>query len=179
MKMHKKNESAVSPVVGVMLMLVATIIIAAVVSAFAGGMVSGTSKTPQATIQGAYSQSKGMTITHSGGDAIPLGTTTIYVRPTKSFGNDADKYSWQIDKAYVFNNQTNWANSRVFLPGDTGMISLANLSHVQVRPDGTITDYSDTALGFANSNNIGLSFVIEFQDAGGKSIGQGTVIITG
>jgi len=44
------NEHAVSPVVGVMLMLVVTIIIAAVVSAFAGGLTTGKEKAPQASI---------------------------------------------------------------------------------------------------------------------------------
>jgi len=48
--MIRCNDPAVSPVVGVMLMLVVTIIIAAVVSAFAGGMGSEQHKTPQATI---------------------------------------------------------------------------------------------------------------------------------
>jgi len=43
-------EQAVSPVVGVMLMLVVTIIIAAVVSAFAGGLSGDTKKAPQAVI---------------------------------------------------------------------------------------------------------------------------------
>jgi hypothetical protein len=45
-----QQESAVSPVVGVMLMLVVTIIIAAVVSAFAGGLNSDQSMTPQASL---------------------------------------------------------------------------------------------------------------------------------
>ncbi|MDO9325738.1 MAG: type IV pilin N-terminal domain-containing protein [Methanoregula sp.] len=44
--LHKKNDKAVSPVVGVMLMLVVTIIIAAVVSAYAGGMTKGEQKAP-------------------------------------------------------------------------------------------------------------------------------------
>ena len=45
--LKKKREVGVSPVIGVMLMLVVTIIIAAVVSGFAGGLVSsGTQKTP-------------------------------------------------------------------------------------------------------------------------------------
>jgi len=39
--MELKIEGAVSPVVGVMLMLVVTIIIAAAVSAFAGGPLAG------------------------------------------------------------------------------------------------------------------------------------------
>jgi FlaG/FlaF family flagellin (archaellin) len=46
----KQRETAVSPVVGVMLMLVVTIIIAAVVSAFAGGMAGTERKTPVAQI---------------------------------------------------------------------------------------------------------------------------------
>lgn len=45
-----KMEDAVSPVVGVMLMLVVTIIIAAVVSGFAGGLVGDNQKAPQASI---------------------------------------------------------------------------------------------------------------------------------
>ncbi len=50
MKNRHVSERAVSPVVGVMLMLVVTIIIAAVVSAFAGGLGSGSKATPQAVI---------------------------------------------------------------------------------------------------------------------------------
>jgi FlaG/FlaF family flagellin (archaellin) len=48
--MERKREDAVSPVVGVMLMLVVTIIIAAVVSGFAGGLAGGTKAAPQASI---------------------------------------------------------------------------------------------------------------------------------
>ncbi|MDH7510672.1 MAG: type IV pilin N-terminal domain-containing protein [Methanolinea sp.] len=47
--MRKKDE-AVSPVVGVMLMLVVTIVIAAMVSAFAGSLGSSEQKVPQASI---------------------------------------------------------------------------------------------------------------------------------
>lgn len=45
-KMRKNWEEAVSPVVGVMLMLVVTIVIAAVVSGFAGGLTGGAEKAP-------------------------------------------------------------------------------------------------------------------------------------
>jgi len=50
-KINDSVESAVSPVVGVLLMLVVTIIIAAVVSGFAGGLVSGEKKAPQMTAE--------------------------------------------------------------------------------------------------------------------------------
>jgi FlaG/FlaF family flagellin (archaellin) len=49
--MKLKNEEAVSPVVGVMLMLVVTIIIAAVVSGFAGGLAGDQQKTPQVSLK--------------------------------------------------------------------------------------------------------------------------------
>jgi len=49
--MKLQNDTAVSPVVGVMLMLVVTIIIAAVVSGFAGGLVgTNNQKAPKLTI---------------------------------------------------------------------------------------------------------------------------------
>lgn len=181
------SESGVSPVVGVMLMLVVTIILAAVVSAFAGSTISDTSKTPQATVQGTYSISNGMTISHMGGDPIPLSTTTIYVRPTKSFGSDADKYSWEINKSYIFSGSgSTWAENdlggnvtKAFIAGDIATISVGNLSYVQERPDGTITDYQEPDLGFANTGNIGLTFTLEFLDSSGKTIAQSTVTISG
>lgn len=48
---RKNGEDGISPVVGVMLMLVVTIIIAAVVSAFAGGSVTGSQKAPNANME--------------------------------------------------------------------------------------------------------------------------------
>jgi FlaG/FlaF family flagellin (archaellin) len=50
-KIERKGEDAVSPVVGVMLMLVVTIIIAAVVSAFAGGLTNPSQKAPSASVE--------------------------------------------------------------------------------------------------------------------------------
>ena len=47
MKRQKRNEDAASPVIGVMLMLVVTVVIAAVITAFATGMAGdSTSTTP-------------------------------------------------------------------------------------------------------------------------------------
>jgi archaeal type IV pilus assembly protein PilA len=87
---NQNQDSAVSPVVGVMLMLVVTIIIAAVVSAFAGGLSSGTQKAPQASIDvkiktGMDDTMGGtntvMTFTELSGDPIPtkdLAIVTYY-----------------------------------------------------------------------------------------------------
>lgn len=97
--MKRINNEAVSPVVGVMLMLVVTIIIAAVVSAFAGGLNSDQSKTPQASlgvtsvIKGiedtntanwvsdypvGFTANNGLLFEHKGGDSFAL--KDIYVQ---------------------------------------------------------------------------------------------------
>ncbi|WP_343241749.1 type IV pilin N-terminal domain-containing protein [Methanoculleus sp. UBA312] len=97
--MKTVGDSAVSPVVGVMLMLVVTIIIAAVVSAFAGGLTSDSSKAPQATlsvtgvIEGIedtaeddwvptypanFTAKNGLLFEHKGGDGFAL--SGIYVQ---------------------------------------------------------------------------------------------------
>lgn len=70
-KEHK--DDAVSPVVGVMLMLVVTIIIAAVVSGFAGGLASSQEKAPQASIAvstGTIDGNFDIKFEHMGGDPI-------------------------------------------------------------------------------------------------------------
>jgi len=79
--MNERKEDAVSPVVGVMLMLVVTIIIAAVVSGFAGGLAGSTKAAPQASIDVRFMQDDGgmgpayvewkMVFEHLSGDSIP------------------------------------------------------------------------------------------------------------
>lgn len=72
------NENAVSPVVGVMLMLVVTIIVAAVVSGFAGGLAETSQKAPQVTLSAEAHNDNYILIEHRGGD--PLATETLKVR---------------------------------------------------------------------------------------------------
>ena len=69
-----KNEDAVSPVIGVMLMIVVTIIIAAVVSGFAGGMTSSESKVPNAafTVHPNLKGNGTIAFHQSGGDELML-----------------------------------------------------------------------------------------------------------
>jgi FlaG/FlaF family flagellin (archaellin) len=69
--MLRHQEEAVSPVVGVMLMLVVTIINASVVSAFAGGLWGNTDKAPGVTIQASIVP-QNITLTHMGGDPFQI-----------------------------------------------------------------------------------------------------------
>lgn len=125
----KERESAVSPVVGVMLMLVVTIIIAATVSAFAGGLVGSAEKTPQASfdvkiVSGSYGpgyEYAEMAIAHLGGDPIDTSRTKLITSWTNRTNPEVVYYrettalpSSKI--ASEFNSNT----------GQTANISLAN-----------------------------------------------------
>ena len=83
-----ENKEAVSPVVGVMLMLVVTLIIAGVVSAFGGGLVSTTSATPQASISSSLTYDDVLKVQHNGGESIP--TSSIDIKSKIASGKFVD-----------------------------------------------------------------------------------------
>ncbi|OPX71223.1 MAG: hypothetical protein A4E36_00141 [Methanoregulaceae archaeon PtaB.Bin009] len=90
--MEMTKEDAVSPVVGVMLMLVVTIIIAAVVSGFAGGLATGKEKAPQVSLEthiqltGSMVGAPSMIIKHLGGDPVNTKDVKIVTSWTNSTG---------------------------------------------------------------------------------------------
>lgn len=71
------SEQAVSPVIGVMLMLVATIVLAAAVSSFSGGLTSETTKAPQIAISAEAKENEYVLVSHDGGDPISLGSIAV------------------------------------------------------------------------------------------------------
>jgi len=65
------DEDAVSPVIGVILMVAITVILAAVIGAFVLGIGSSQSSPPKATLAFNYnSTGDGVTVMHDGGDTI-------------------------------------------------------------------------------------------------------------
>lgn len=66
-----KTEDAVSPVIGVILMVAITVILAAVIAAFVFGMASGVSKTKTVAVT-AKKIGASMAVTYQGGQDDPL-----------------------------------------------------------------------------------------------------------
>ena len=159
MKSLKLSNEAVSPVVGVMLMLVVTLIIAAIVSGFAGSMVSSTSLTPQAIITAEYSQANGMIITHSGGDSLPLGQVKFATMPGEVMGPDYLQFLYNIDMSginytasdgeskAIMNKSTGYFAKSGLMPGEVLTISRDNCK------DSVTTPEEIAALEGANKNN--------------------------
>jgi len=127
----KKGDAGISPVVGVMLMLVVTIIIAAVVSAFAGGSMTGSQKAP--TLNAEFHVKNGGTDATSYFSMKVLGVSEPI--PTKNL---------QLITSWVTTNRMSGAS---LPPG--GNTSYAGRGGVDVTDDGT-TNSITVPTGYGN-----------------------------
>ena len=184
MRIIRGSEDAVSPVVGIMLMLVVTIIIAAIVSGFAGGLAGDAKKTPQVNIKAEYSQSQGMTIHHLGGDTVNTLDTKVFVKPTRDFSSDYQ--TWEVNTSALMVNGKPWlrvggyqtSNALIFEAGDIAIVEPADLDAGAVQP-ATYSDSDDTkgSAGFQDPNNRGKRFTLSLVDNSGKTIAQTEVTV--
>lgn len=72
------DERAVSPVVGVALLIAIAVILAAVIGAVVLGLGTGGAETPQAQLQADYNSSAGeWTVSHQGGEPLPADEIAI------------------------------------------------------------------------------------------------------
>ncbi|HJJ48534.1 MAG TPA: type IV pilin N-terminal domain-containing protein [Methanocorpusculum sp.] len=193
------SETAVSPVVGVMLMLVVTIIIAAVVAVFASGVVTTTETAPQLTFKATYSQSQGMTISHTGGDAVSLTDTNFMTTPSELMGPDAAKFAYIIDKSIIINSADNEdlaaSSSKAFKSGDMFYVTAANCKDYSTEKDWTgpspgVNENAQVfwtgdgksayfgAYAFCNPANLGTYFYLDLVDKAGSVIARTKVTIT-
>jgi FlaG/FlaF family flagellin (archaellin) len=94
----KKNEGAVSPVIGVILMVALTVILAAVIAAFVFGMSNmGNGKIVGAT---AYKMGNDVIVTYQGGrDAISVGSLTATA--TNSTDTETQGFGGLVDPGTI------------------------------------------------------------------------------
>jgi archaeal type IV pilus assembly protein PilA len=205
MKNNTRTNDAVSPVIGVMLMLVVTIIIAAVVSGFVGGLASTSQKTPQMVLSGTYSQVNGLTISHSSGDVIPLSNVNFMTTPSTAMGTDAAKFAWIINGTIIhdpknsnkpiYNSSTGTYETSSFAPGDTMFVNFSSCQDFStstlpntspsVNANARVWWLGDTdakskyfgAYAFGNPSNIGKQFYLDLVDSTGKVISRALVTI--
>ena len=188
--MKHSCENAVSPVVGVMLMLVVTIIIAALVSAFSGGMVSGSDKAPQATIGGSFSQSNGLILYHNGGDTLTTKGIIISLRPTSEFGEGLDERTAVVLNKTLIADVSGipWVNGAdgtigvpAFTSGSTMVVNRTNLITIGSQSGaGKLFATSGASGGAAqwyklsllNPDNVGKNIIIEVDTTSGQMVSK-------
>jgi FlaG/FlaF family flagellin (archaellin) len=72
------DDAAVSPVIGVVLMVVVTVLLATVTGAFVLGLGGQLSSPPQASFEFTYDEGAGeVTVSHFGGDSIDADSLTV------------------------------------------------------------------------------------------------------
>lgn len=105
------DEDAVSPVIGVILMVAVTVILAAVISSFVLGVSPRTSTVPQAKFSydlddggdgfGPSDNNDKVTLRHEGGEAVDAAAISVIVA-----GNEATSGSWSTTQITAGNSYT-------------------------------------------------------------------------
>ncbi len=146
-----KNDEAVSPVIGVILMVAITVILAAVIAAFVFGMGTPT-KTPTVNMQLKRAQvsTGNITLTHSGGETVTLADVKLIVYNTSS-------YKTTVNPLLPFGTATALpAGSELILQFNNTGINNIYIDGVKYTAGGTITGTSYTL------SKAGESVTIEF-----------------
>ena len=117
MNLKERKEDAVSPVIGVMLMLVVTIVIAAVVAAFAGGLGSDVEMAPTAALDIDVTYDGKVKITSLSGEALI--TKDITIKVTDASGNSKGTGNLYDQGTY---------KQLSFTPGTTTVVTLESES---------------------------------------------------
>jgi hypothetical protein len=159
--MLMKAESAVSPVIGVLLMLTLTLIIAAIVNSFAGGLMDTKDKSPVVTLQSEFHREDGkkwnLTIHHISGDPLPTCCVNLIIRPSKTFSCGYETIKELVRENIKLNTSSDksWAEGISSMhAGDIHVISGTNDDIDQkIQPPG---------VDFLEESSIGNTFYLEF-----------------
>jgi flagellin-like protein len=89
------DDDAVSPVIGVILMVAITVILAAVIASFVLGLGDTTQTTPTASFGFDYEDGSGVDITHGGGDTITA--SELHIRGEQSDGGTDVDTTWAAE----------------------------------------------------------------------------------
>lgn len=131
-----KGEDAVSPVIGVILMVAITVILAAVIAAFVFGM-GPPEQAPQASLRASADTINGVNgikLEHQGGDQIILASANTKVTVD---GNDTILTNMSYDTAFD-------AGETLYIFNDGGTVTLGN-STASSGADTNIASSGDTA----------------------------------
>ena len=156
---EESRDAAVSPVIGVMLMLVVTIIIAAVVSSFAGGLGTTKDTTPTVTFKADLSVEDGLTITCLGASPGKNVEFDICVGDTNYY-------------------RVGTGSTSTFTPGTSINVPSDKLKQGFIDAYGEFTGYEGTGFYVLNPNANGQTFTIQLIGENSGIIGKAYAVLT-
>ena len=176
MKGWLEDGKAVSPVVGVMLMLVVTVVLAAVVSSYAGGMAGTQKKAPQASfaVEIRSAETTGWTpefvMKHLGGDPVDTDSVKLV---TKWYNESTGKWEVQettavplSDNAVIYYdkwtgsyvNESGGTDNAINISVDLSDVGTCNITEVRLyllNSSGSVVDsYTETDPGTGFSHTF-------------------------
>lgn len=173
------RDDGVSPVIAVMLMLSLTVILAALVSAYAGGFTN-VEKVPQVSVRGEFSQSGyGLEIEHLGKDVVSTQDTIVTVSCSESFG-PASHLSWVLSRSKIYDSRKTgeqteahaWSgNVTAFRTGESFYVAKAD-----IQPSGDGSPAVEDAYDFTKPENVGKTFYVALSQ-NGKIFAKAEVLI--
>ncbi|MEF8978951.1 MAG: type IV pilin N-terminal domain-containing protein [Haloarculaceae archaeon] len=145
------DDGAVSPVIGVILMVAITVILAAVIASFVLGLGDSTTVSPQASLDADYTADESnLTITHNSGDSVVA--SEVYLRGS-GFNNSGS--TWQnYSSGESFSGDNGWnatisgevENKDAITAGDQLTVRAADDYELRVVWEATEGDTSDTLI---------------------------------
>jgi len=126
-KSFLKNEDGVSPVIGVILMVAITVILAAVVAGFVFGAIDMPGATPTASISVDSATEDEIVLVHDGGDSLMYSDTSIVVTDDDNsqsvvmddeLNNEEDR--WSVGQRITLNATDNGDSDEVMEFDDIG-----------------------------------------------------------
>ena len=171
------TEQAVSPVVGVMLMLVVTIIIAAVVSAFAGGLAQSTPKAAQVAISAEAHNNTAIILSFNGGDTLdPSAITVKTFIPQGTYKDMSNKVNLSDSTNVIYLPTGFGLNNCTTTTDSYGTYTSCKWSTIQPGDSIQINWADAFSNGFAPA--LGEPVDIEIYDSNGKEIATTRAIVT-
>ena len=133
----KKREDAISPVIGVMLMLVVTIMIAAAIAAFATGTFDDSDSSPTVMLDVRNPSGESFDIVHTGGDPLLFKDIVVSITPMSNQDSGLTKiYQYPGEKISILGKTA--SETSVITVGDTIRVDIGAASSSSGRyPDYT------------------------------------------
>jgi flagellin-like protein len=135
-----KDDDAVSPVIGVILMVAITVILAAVIASFVLGLGDQNNPAPTADFDFSYDNSTDLvTVTHSNGDELQQ--SNVYIRGSGITGNG------QVSSSYGLSGSTWSAGESIDVDADGNDVYTINVVWEDPDSDSTSTLSTDEGPG--------------------------------
>ena len=134
---RKMDERGVSPVIGVILMVAATIVVAAVVMAMIGGFTPPTATPPSASITIQVVNNSCFKLVHTGGDTLvkdewqiavcKAGSTPTYANVSHSFRVGDAFYVYNVTTSTTYTGLNTTSPGEALAPGNTYEVYIKHL----------------------------------------------------